>query len=70
MTIFPPIYDDMSVAQVRVVPCIFDGGGIGLEDMTLDLSGGSIDNGIFFEEQVGSWLKNVKVKGASNGLPI
>jgi hypothetical protein len=66
LTIFPPLHGDMSGHTVRVVPGGFDGGSIGIEDLTIDMRSGSISFGIFLEEQVGSWIKNVRVRGAAN----
>jgi hypothetical protein len=66
LTIFPPLYGNMNGQTVRVVPGQHSGGGIGIEDLTIDLSNASIPFGIFLEEQIGSWIKNVRIKGASN----
>ena len=42
-------------------------GGVGIEDLVLDLSNSTTMVGIFLERtRYGSWIKDVKVKGASN----
>ena len=56
----------MNAQTVRAVPGQFSGGGIGIEDLTIDLANASIPVGIFLEEQVGSWVRNVRIKSASN----
>ena len=66
LTIFPPLYGDMSGAEVAVVPGQHSDGGIGIEDFTSDMSDSTAQVGISLEEQVGSWIKNVRIKGAVN----
>jgi pectate lyase-like protein len=66
LTVFPPIFGDMSGATVRACPGAYSLGGVGIEDLVLDLSNSTTMFGIFLEEHVGSWIKGVKVKGASN----
>jgi len=68
LTVFPPIYGfdrfnsvagKINVAQLQV-------NYVGIEDMTVDGSNGSVTFAIWFEQAYASWIKNVTVTHSSN----
>jgi hypothetical protein len=66
LTISPPLCGDMSGQTVRAVPGTSPYRGIGIEDMTIDAANSSGGTGIFIEELMNSWIKNVKIQNVKN----
>ena len=67
ITISPGLYSDFSNVDVRVKYAQQRVDGVGVEDLTIDgREGNSFQYGIWFEQTVGSWVKNVRVVGSKN----
>jgi hypothetical protein len=66
LTVTPPIHGDFSKLKARVNRAQYQSDFVGIEDLTIDGSNGTVTFGIMFSQAYASWVKDVRVRHASN----
>ncbi|HLP79569.1 MAG TPA: fibronectin type III domain-containing protein [Acidobacteriota bacterium] len=66
LTIHPPLMADKYGTTSKVLSAVPPTSYVGIEDLTLDGRKGSPQIGLGMHGTYGSWVKNVRIKGASN----
>jgi hypothetical protein len=66
LTVHPPIHADLDHLAARVNVAQQQTDAVGIEDLTIDSSGGATTFGVRLEQTFGCWVKSVKVRHSSN----
>jgi hypothetical protein len=66
ISIWPPIYGDMSARHARIKHAIWRKSGLGIEGMTLNMTDSIAQSGIILTGVQDSWVKDVRIRWAKN----